>query len=126
MSKIVKNVAICLLAALTAVLLGNTVAREARINHIKGHVETMLYLKDCADTSSDPAAIAANMDYILTFSPNRDGKSHDADFALLIDAFTERTLGAMMDRMRHITGRDLGQDPRVWIKAYAADQKTVK
>jgi hypothetical protein len=113
------NLCLGLLAITLLGVLGVSYAvLESQIAFAEGQVATFSAIKASAVKSTNPKDISGQLEYIINYYPSGTKQSAGTRLDRIVENARSNAIADVLDRLRATTGRDLGDDPREWLKKY--------
>jgi hypothetical protein len=113
-----KNLAIIALLVFLVVLLVRHLQTEMRLYSAQGKVETISKLQKAALNSTNASVVIENLDYILWYCSTGLKDKAESALDVLVENYQKSATSEMVGHLKQITGRNLGDNPKVWIDAY--------
>jgi len=96
--------------------------QEVNIIFAKSDIECFSKHEEIARLSNNPAEIAHELRYIVTYYPSGTRNKKNSQIDKIVEAARMAYIRLCINKFRSITGNELGDDPQPWISKYLKEK----
>ena len=83
-----------------------------------GQVAIFKEMEASAYSTTDPREMTARLEYVVNYYPSGSKQMKGTRLDRIVEAVRSNSIAAIIARLHSTTGKDLGPDPRRWLKEY--------
>jgi hypothetical protein len=91
---------------------------DLRVYLAAEQIEVFRDMATSAEQTSNPREVSGLLKYAIDYYPSGTKQPAGTPLDGIVEEERKMICGRIVDRLRSLTGRDLGKDPKEWLRAY--------
>jgi prepilin-type processing-associated H-X9-DG protein len=120
--KMVLISSLTLVAVLCVVCAEKYTMLKLNVAFADGQVAIFEDMKASANGTTDPQQLSGKLEYVMNYYPSGSKQKSGTQLDRIVELARSNSIAVIIGRLRIVTGKDLGNDPKDWVGQYPPSQ----